>query len=80
MPIKCCHLAFSLLFSTHKYILTGDFSCLGLNRITCLLHHYILHLVSLAKVLISGKNNWNYLMLMMEIEGLAERLPTCGLR
>ena len=23
----------SLLFSTHKYILTGDFSYLGLNRI-----------------------------------------------
>ena len=30
--ITCCYLAFSLLFSTHKYILTGDFSWLGLNR------------------------------------------------
>ena len=29
---------FSLLFSTHKYILTGVFSSLGLNRITYLLH------------------------------------------
>ena len=29
----CCYLAFSLFFSTHKYILTGDFSWLGLNRI-----------------------------------------------
>ena len=27
------YFAFSLLFSTHKYILTGDFSWLGLNRI-----------------------------------------------
>ena len=26
MTITCCYLAFSLLFSTHKYILTGDFS------------------------------------------------------
>ena len=24
--ITCCYLAFSLLFSTHKYILTGGFS------------------------------------------------------
>ena len=32
MTITCCYLAFSLLFSTHKYILTGDFSWLGLNR------------------------------------------------
>ena len=32
MTFTCCYLAFSLLFSTHKYILTGDFSCLGLNR------------------------------------------------
>ena len=32
MTITCCYLGFSLLFSTHKYILTGDFSWLGLNR------------------------------------------------
>ena len=30
--ITCYYLAFSLLFSTHKYILTGGFSWLGLNR------------------------------------------------
>ena len=30
--ITCCYLAFSLLLTTHKYILTGDFSWLGLNR------------------------------------------------
>ena len=32
MTITCCYLAFSLLFSTYKYTLTGDFSWLGLNR------------------------------------------------
>ena len=39
MTITCCYLAFSLLFSTHKYIFIGNFSFGELNRITYLLHH-----------------------------------------
>ena len=50
MTITCYYLAFSLLFSTHKYILTGVISSLGLNRIAYLFHQVWFYLLNLMKI------------------------------